>query len=99
MAGHNLKWSSGAFAASIFGLGVVTGLFLIAAVQRTQELGRRQRAHRENERTVAYDENLPDSLERREPAPHPGQPRYGGTGALGVSPAAVTPPHGDPRPR
>ena len=99
MAGQNLKWVSGAFAASVFGLGVVTGLFLKAAVQRTQELARHKHAHRENERTVTYDENLPDSLERREPAPHPGQPRYGGTGALGISPAAVTPPDGDPRPR
>jgi sugar (pentulose or hexulose) kinase len=49
----------------------------------------RYKGGREYERTVRYDENLPESLGRREPAPYPGQPRYGGTGALGVSPASV----------
>ena len=93
MAGLNLRWRSGALAASAFGVGVVTGLFLKDAVQRTQELARRKQAHRENERTVAYDENLPDALERREPAPREGQPRYGGTGAIGFSPEAARDPH------
>ena len=90
MAGQNLNWRSGALAASGFGLGVVAGLFLRKAAERTQELGRRKQAHEENERTLTYDENLPDSLERREPAPHEGQPRFGGTGAIGFSPAAAT---------
>jgi hypothetical protein len=71
---------------------MVAGLVLKEAVQRAQDLARRKYAHRERERTVAYDENLPDALERREPAAEQGQPRYGGTGAIGFSPAAVTPP-------
>ena len=90
MAGWNLRWGTGA--GSAFVLGMVAGLFLKEAVQRAQDLARRKYAHRERERTVAYDDNLPDALERREPAPEQGQPRYGGTGAIGFSPAAVTPP-------
>jgi hypothetical protein len=31
-------------------------------------------------------------MARREPTPHTAQPRFGGTGALDVSPAAITPP-------
>jgi hypothetical protein len=96
VAGRNFKWKNGAFAASAFGLGVVAGVFLKAVIERMQERGRDNQAHRENERTVAYPENLPDALERREPAPHAGQPRFGGTGALGFSPAAVTRPTGEP---
>ena len=92
MAGQNLKWRSGVLVASGFGLGVIAGLFLKEALQRTQELAQRKQAHLDNERTVTYDENLPDSLERREPAPHEGQPRYGGTGAIGFSPAAARDP-------
>jgi hypothetical protein len=102
MAGPNLEWSNAAnwadearhrsgrgvaWAASAFVCGVATGLFMREALQRTQELARRKRAHRELERTVTYDDNLPHVLERREPAPQAGQPRYGGTGAIGVSPA------------
>ncbi len=90
MAGWNLRWGTGA--GSAFVLGMVAGLFLKEAVQRGQDLARRKYAHRERERTVAYDANLPDALERREPAPEQGQPRYGGTGAIGFSPAAVTTP-------
>ena len=97
MAGQNLRWRSGALAASGFGLGVVAGLFLKQAVERTQELGRRKQAHEENERTVTYEENLPDSLERRELAPQEGQPRFGGTGAIGFSPAAATARPRDPQ--
>ena len=77
-------------AASAFVLGVVAGLFLKEAVQYGQQLARRRLAHRENERTVTYGENLPESRERREPAPEEGQPRFGGTGAIGFSPAAAT---------
>ena len=49
---------------------------------------------RESKHTMVYDENLPESLERREPAPEAGQPRFGGTGAIGFSPAAATDPVG-----
>jgi hypothetical protein len=76
-------------ASSAFMLGVVTGLFLKATATQMYERTRNRLWHRDYERTVTFDENLPDSLERREPAPQPGQPRFGGTGALGVSPAAV----------
>ena len=96
MARQNLTWRSGAFAASAFGLGVIAGLFLKEVVQRTQELARHKQAHRENNDVVVYGENLPEPLERREPAPQQGQPRYGGTGAIGISPAAVTPPPDEP---
>jgi hypothetical protein len=74
---------------SVFVLGVITGLFLKDAAKHFYERARGGMWHRESERTVTYDENLPESLARREPAPYPGQPRYGGTGALGVSPASV----------
>ena len=90
MAGWNLRW--GTRTGSAFVLGMVAGLVLKEAVQLAQEGARRKYAHREREHTVAFDENLPDALERREPAPEQGQPRYGGTGAIGFSPAAVTPP-------
>jgi hypothetical protein len=76
-------------AASAFVLGVVTGLFLKDAGKQLYERARGGLWHREYERTVKYDENLPESLGRREPAPHAGQPRYGGTGALGVAPASI----------
>ena len=77
------------FASSAFALGVLTGLFLKDAVSQMYERARNRMWHRDYERTVTYDENLPESLGRREPAPDPGQPRYGGTGAIGVSPAVV----------
>jgi len=76
-------------AGSAFALGVVTGLFLKSAAKEIGDRARRYQSHREYERTVTYDENLPDSLGRREPPPHEDQPRYGGTGALGVHPAAA----------
>ena len=81
---------------SAFALGLVTGLFLKEAAKQLYGRIRAGQWHREYERTVEYDENLPEQLGRREPAPHPGQPRYGGTGAMGVSPAAAaTPRSGD----
>jgi len=89
MAGWNLRWATGAGPA--FALGIVAGLFLREAARYGQELARRKYAHREREDTVAFGDNLPDVLERREPAPAAGQPRYGGTGAIGFSPAVVTP--------
>lgn len=76
---------------SAFALGLATGLLIKGGAREVLARTRRGQAHRDYERTVTYDENLPDSLGRREPAPHPGQPRYGGTGALGVSPAVVKP--------
>ena len=79
-------------AGSAFALGLVIGLFLNGAAKRMYERTRGRLWHRDYERTVTYDQNLPDSLTRREPAPHAGQPRYGGTGAIGVSPAAVVTP-------
>ena len=93
MTGRHLTWRGRA--GSAFVLGVVAGFFLKEAAHRMQELARRKRTHREYQRTVAYDEHLPPSLERREPAPDAQQPRYGGTGALGFSPAAATPPPED----
>lgn len=94
MAVLHLRRSSVVPAASAFVIGVVTGLFLKEAVHRGQEFARRTWAHRESKHTMVYDENLPESLERREPAPEAGQPRFGGTGAIGFSPAAATDPVG-----
>lgn len=76
-------------ASSSFALGVIAGLLLKDAPKNVFERARAWLWHRELERTLTYDENLPDSLARREPAPEAGQPRFGGTGALGVSPVAV----------
>ena len=91
MTGQTLQRNRGVTAFSAFALGVVAGLFVKVALQRAQEIRQRWQTHRDHEDTVVYDENLPDPLERREPAPHEGQPRYGGTGAIGFSPAAATP--------
>lgn len=88
MTGQNLDGRL-VLAGSAFALGVVTGLLLNRGAKKAGERMHAANAHRDYERTVAYDENLPDSLERREPAPYPGQPRFGGTGALGVHPAAT----------
>ena len=78
--------------AGAFVLGFLTGLFLKEALQPLFRRVRDARWHRTYEGTVTYDENLPASLERREPAPYPGQPRFGGTGAIGVAPATVVTP-------
>jgi len=83
-----LNWRIGA----AFGLGVAAGLVLKEAAQRAQGAAQRTLTHREREHTVSYDENLPETLERREPAPQEGQPRFGGTGAIGFSPAAAAKP-------
>jgi hypothetical protein len=69
-----------------FVLGMVAGFFLKDAAKRAYNRARIGQWHREYEETVTYDQNLPDQLERREPAPEAGQPRYGGTGAIGVPP-------------
>jgi hypothetical protein len=93
-AGPNLEGKL-VLAGSAFALGLVTGLILRRAATQADERARLSRSHADYERTVTYDENLPDTLGRREPAPHPGQPRFGGTGAIGVSPASVSTPRTD----
>jgi hypothetical protein len=75
-------------ASSTFALGVLTGLLLKDSARQLFERVRNGRWHGDG-RTMVYDENLPESLARREPAPEAGQRRFGGTGALGVSPASV----------
>jgi hypothetical protein len=72
---------SAVLAGSAFELGLATELLLNDAAKRMYERTRGQVWHRGYERTVTYDPNRPDSLSRREPAPHAGQPRYG-TGAI-----------------
>ena len=78
-------------ASSCFALGLAAGLMLKGRGSQMYRGALNALWHRDYERTVEYDENLPESLTRREPAPHPAQPRFGGTGALGVSPAAAVP--------
>jgi hypothetical protein len=83
-----------ALAGSAFALGVLAGWFLNSSGKQLYERARASAWHRDHERTVTYDQNLPDSLGRREP--QTGQPRYGGTGALGVPPtSAGVPPSGE----
>ena len=89
MAGKNFEGNSVVLAGWAFALGLVTGLVLKGAARQVQERARVSQDHRDFERTISYEENLPDSLERREPPPEPGQPRFGGTGALGVHPASA----------
>jgi hypothetical protein len=76
-------------AGATFVLGLVTGMMLKDAAKRMYERARHARWRRDYARTVEYDQNLPESLARREPAPDTRQPRFGGTGAIGVPPAAV----------
>jgi len=93
MTGQHFGRDSVVLAGSAFALGLVAGLALRGAARQMGERARHADWRRDYERTVEYDENLPDSLGRREPAPESGQPRYGGTGALGVHPAAADPPN------
>lgn len=76
-------------AGSMFVLGLLTGVMLKDTATRMYERTRNKLWHRGHARTVEYDDNLPESLTRREPAPDTRQPRFGGTGALGASPAVV----------
>jgi hypothetical protein len=76
-------------AGSMFVLGLMTGMMLKDAAGRMYEGTRNKLWRRGQARTVEYDNNLPESLTRREPAPDTRQPRFGGTGALGASPAAA----------
>ena len=80
-------------AGSAFALGLAAGLVLKGAGKQVYERVRAGQWHRGVERTVTYDENLPEQLGRREPAPYAGQPRFGGTGAIGVPAAAVVTGH------
>ena len=89
MAGHYFKQDSAVLAGSSFALGVITGLVLHRFGKEMLELVRIKAWHHGYERTVTYDQNLPDTLGRREPPPEPGQPRFGGTGAIGVHPSAA----------
>jgi hypothetical protein len=91
MAGRNFDGQI-ALAGSAFALGLAAGLLLNGGAKRLYNRIRLDQSHRDYERTVTFDQNLPDQLGRREPAPHEGQPRFGGTGALGVSPAAAVNP-------
>jgi hypothetical protein len=79
----------GMLVGAAFALGLAAGFLLKDTAKQLYERARNGRWHREYERTVAYRENLPDQLERREPEPRPGQPRFGGTGAIGVSPESA----------
>lgn len=83
------RLSLGALGTTTFALGVLTGLVLNRPVRQLYQRARRDLQHRWWPGTVVYDENLPPSLSRREPASSPDRPRFGGTGALGVSPRAV----------
>jgi hypothetical protein len=74
-----------------FVLGLTTGLFLPSVFRQLLGDSRRTVQGGVPYRTIVYDENLPASLSRREPALDSQQPRYGGTGSLGVSPRAVDP--------
>ena len=74
-----------------FMLGLGAGLLVKETATRAYKRVRIAQAHGEYERTATFDQNLPDQLGRREPLPHQDQPRFGGTGALGISPAAATP--------
>ena len=76
-------------AGSCFVLGLATGLWLKSTADQIVRGVRDIWWRRDYERTVEYDGNLPESLTRREPAPDTRQPRFGGTGAIGVSPAVV----------
>jgi hypothetical protein len=76
-------------AGATFALGLAIGMMLKDAAGQMYERTRNKLWHRGSSRTVEYDENLPETLTRREPAPDARQPRFGGTGAMGVSPAAA----------
>ena len=85
MAGRNVDGKI----ALAFGLGLLAGVLLKGGARELYERARRGRWQRDYERTVNFDQNLPDQLGRREPVPHAAEPRFGGTGALGVSPVAA----------
>jgi hypothetical protein len=73
-------------AGSAFAIGMAAGFWLKAAAEKSRDAARRAWSHRQFERTITYGDNLPDQLARRE---QPDQPRFGGTGAIGVSPESA----------
>lgn len=74
-------------AGTAFAAGLAVGLFAKDAAKQIYDSVRDGQWRRDHAGNVTYDNNLPQQLERREPAGE--QPRFGGTGALGVSPAVV----------
>ncbi len=82
-------WPRVGLGTTTFALGVLTGLVLNGPLRQLYQRARRDLQQRASGGTIVYDENLPPSLSRREPVSSPDQPRFGGTGALGVSPRAV----------
>jgi hypothetical protein len=84
-------WSRVGLGTMTFALGVLTGLVLNGPLRELYQRARRDLQHRASGGTIVYNENLPPSLTRREPVRSPDQPRFGGTGSLGVSPRAVDP--------
>jgi hypothetical protein len=87
MAGQNFDRKI-ALASSAFAFGLAAGWLLKGGAKQLYDRARLDQAHDDFQRTLTFDENLPEQLGRREPTPEAGQPRFGGTGALGVSPAA-----------
>ena len=85
MTGQNAQ-EKAVLIVSSFVLGLLAGFLLKDSAKRAYKRARLGQWHRGYEETVTYGQNLPEQLERREPEPQPGQPRYGGTGALGVPP-------------
>ena len=85
MTGRNGQ-RKGVLIGSAFTIGLASGFLLKDVAMQLYKRARAGGWHRAYERTVAYGQNLPEQLERREPEPQAGQPRYGGTGALGVPP-------------
>ena len=89
MAGQKREQNSVVIAGSAFALGMVAGFILKDAAKQWFDRVCLSQWHRDYEQTDMYDDNLPETLGRREPEPESGQPRFGGTGALGVHPAQV----------
>ena len=80
-------------AGTAFAAGLAVGFFAKDAAKQMYDSVRNGPWRHDHAGTVTYDNNLPRQLERREPAGE--QPRFGGTGSLGVSPAVVAATHPD----
>jgi hypothetical protein len=74
-------------ASTAFAAGLAVGLLARGGAKQMYDSLRNRPWGRGDTGTVTYDNNLPAQLKRREPAGE--EPRFGGTGALGVSPAVV----------
>jgi hypothetical protein len=90
MADQRSEANAAVLVGSGVALGLILGMILKDAASEAVYRMRNRQWRREYKRSLAYRQNLPASLARREPPPEPGQPRFGGTGALGVHPAAGT---------